>query len=408
LIKPLLARTARRRSGGAPRILLIIENISIARDHRAQKQIKALIAAGYRVGLICRGDKTNARFRRRPGLRLYEYPAPPEREGAVFVAFEYGYSLVAAVVLIVRAWVDGPVHAIQVGQPPDIYFLPGLSTKLFGTRFIVDQRDLSPEVYAARFGKREGAVVRTLRALERASWRAADHVLTVNGSLVRVVESRGGLPPERVSVIGNGPWLEAVSARKADESLREGFQHLVCWHGVMGPQDRVELGLHAIAHYAHDLGRRDALFVFMGDGIAAPALRELTRELEIEDVVRFTGWLDEDACFTYLATADLGLDTNLEPEVTPVKGMEYMGHGVPIVAFDLHETRVLAGEAAQYVPAGDSERMAREIAELLDSPDERQRLGRIGRERIEQEFAWDRQQERYLEVYDHVLSREGR
>lgn len=382
----------------------MIENISIARDHRAQKQIKALLAGGYRVGLICRGDETNARFRR-SGLELYQYPAPPDREGAVFIAFEYGYSLVAAVVLTIRALLDGPVHAIQVGQPPDIYFLPALSTKLFHTRFIVDQRDLSPEVYTARFGKRDGAVVRVLRALERASWRTADHVLTVNGSLVRVVESRGGLPPDRVSVIGNGPWLEAVSSRKADESLREGFPHLVCWHGVMGPQDHVELGLRAIAHYVHELGRQDALFVFMGDGVAAPGLRELAGELKIDDVVRFTGWLDEDSCFTYLATADLGLDTNLEPEVTPVKGMEYMGHGLPIVAFDLHETRVLVGEAGRYVPPGEVEAMAREIAALVDSPDERRRLGRIGRERIEQEFAWDRQEQRYLAVYEHVLSR---
>jgi glycosyltransferase involved in cell wall biosynthesis len=383
---------------------LVIENISIARDHRAQKQIRALLDGGYRVGLICRGDETNARFRR-PGLQLYEYPPPPEREGAIFIALEYGYSLIAAVALTIRALVDGPVHAIQVGQPPDIYFLPALSTKLFRTRFIVDQRDLSPEVYAARFGKSDGAVVRVLRALERASWRTADHVLTVNGSLVRIVESRGGLPPDRVSVIGNGPWLEAVSSRKADESLREGFPHLVCWHGVMGPQDHVELGLRAIAHYVHELGRRDALFVFMGDGVAAPGLRQLADELEIDDVVRFTGWLDEDSCFTYLATADLGLDTNLEPEVTPVKGMEYMGHALPIVAFDLLETRVLVGDAGRYVPPGDVEGMAREIAALLDSADERRRLGRIGRERVEREFAWDRQEERYLAVYQHMLSR---
>jgi glycosyltransferase involved in cell wall biosynthesis len=395
---------AQRRSGGSPRIFLIIENISIGRDHRAQKQIQALLGAGYRVGAICRSDETNARFRP-PGLRLYEYPAPPEREGAAFVAVEYLYSLIAAVGLIIRAMAGGRIHAIQAGQPPDIYFLPALMRKLFRTRFVVDQRDLSPEVYAARFGKRKGPVVRVLRALERASWRTADHVLTVNGSLARVVSSRGGLPPERVTVIGNGPRLAAVSGREPDESLREGFPHLVCWHGVMGPQDHVELGLRAIGHYVHAFGRRDALFVFIGDGVAAPGLRELAEELELEDVVRFTGWLDADSCFTYLATADLGLDTNLEPEVTPVKGMEYMGHGLPVVAFDVQETRVLADEAARYVPPGDTEGMAREIAQLLNSPEERRRLGRIGRERIEQEFAWDRQEERYLAAYDHILRR---
>jgi glycosyltransferase involved in cell wall biosynthesis len=396
-------RTRLRRSRkGAPRVLLIIENISIARDHRAQKQLKSLLAGGYRVGLICRSDENNARFRQ-PGLDLYEYPAPPEGDGTAVVAFEYGYSVLAAVLLVVRALADGPVHAIQVGQPPDIYFVPALLAKLCGTRFIVDQRDLSPEVYEARFGKSDGAVARTLRVFERASWRTADHVFTVNDSLVRVVTKRGGVAPKHVTAVRNGPLLSAVARRHAQEELREGFPYLVCWHGVMGPQDRVELALQAISHYVHHLGRRDALFVFMGDGVAEPALRQMTVELEIEDVVRFTGWLAEESCFTYIATADLGLDTNLQPEVTPVKAMEYMAHAVPLVAFDVHETRLLAGEAARYVKVGDAEEMAQEMARLLDSPDERRRMGGIGRGRIEQEFAWDRQEESYLEIYRQFL-----
>jgi glycosyltransferase involved in cell wall biosynthesis len=397
-----LRRRLRRSRKGAPRVLLIIENISIARDHRAQKQLKSLLAGGYRVGLICRRDENNGRFRQ-SGLDLYEYPAPPEGDGVAVVAFEYGYSVLAAVVLVLRALADGPVHAIQVGQPPDVYFVPAFLGKLFGTRFIVDQRDLSPEVFEARFGKSNGVLPRTLRLFERASWRTADHVFTVNGSLVGVVTERGGVSPKHVTAVMNGPLLSAVARGNADEELREGFAHLVCWHGVMGPQDHVEHALQAISHFTHHLGRRDALFVFMGDGVAETGLRQMATELGLDEVVRFTGWLAEDACFTYIATADLGLDTNLQPEVTPVKAMEYMGHGVPLVTFDVHETRLLAGEAARYVEAGDAEEMAREIARLLDTPDERRRMGDIGRERIEQQFAWDRQEERYLEIFGRFL-----
>lgn len=397
-----MRRRPRRSRRGAPRVLLIIENISIARDHRAQKQLKSLLAGGYRVGVICRSDENNARFRQQ-GLDLYEYPAPPEGDGLAVVAFEYGYSVLAAVALVLRALADGPVHAIQVGQPPDIYFVPAFFAKLFGARFIVDQRDLSPEVFAERFGRNDGVLARTLRLFERASWRTADHVFTVNGSLVQVVNERGGIPPSGVTAVANGPLLSAVARGIPDEELREGFEHLVCWHGVMGPQDHVELALQAIAHFTHELGRRDALFVFMGDGVAEPGLRELATELELDPVVRFTGWLAEDVCFTYVATADLGLDTNLQTEVTPVKAMEYMGHGVPLVTFDVHETRLLAGEAASYVEAGDSEEMAGEIARLLDDPEERRRMGDVGRSRIEQQFAWDRQEERYLEIFGGLL-----
>ena len=86
-----------------------------------------------------------------------------------------------------------------------------------------------------------------------------------------------------------------------------------------------------------------------------------------------------------------------------MKAMEYMGHAVPLVVFDVHETRLLAGDAAQYVKVGDAEEMARQIARLLDAPDERRRMGEIGRDRIERQFAWDRQEERYLEIFRQFL-----
>jgi glycosyltransferase involved in cell wall biosynthesis len=275
--------------------------------------------------------------------------------------------------------------------------------KLFGTRFVVDQRDLSPEVYLDRYGKSDGALPRVLRKLERASWRLADHVFTVNDSLVDVVSRRGGVPAERVTRVGNGPMLAAVDEQMPYPHLRGGFEHVVCWLGVIGPQDHLELAIRAVSHLVHDLERRDTLFVVIGDGEAAAAARELAAELGVSDFLHFTGWVDERDVFAYLATADLGLDTNLQAEVTPVKMLEYMAHRLPVVAFDLRETRVLAAGAAEYVEPGDIEQLARAVDRLLRDPDERHRRGDIGRARIEAEYSWEHQEERYLGAYDRLL-----
>ena len=118
----------------------------------------------------------------------------------------------------------------------------------------------------------------------------------------------------------------------------------------MGPQDHMELAISAAAHCIHELGRDDTLFVFIGSGESLDAARKQAADLGLGDRVRFTGWLEEGRCFDYLATADLALDSNLQPEVTPVKGLEYMAHGLPFVAFDLEETRAMAASAARYVP----------------------------------------------------------
>ena len=70
------------------RILVIIENVAYARDHRARKQVESLLRSGYRVGVISRRDPDNHRYRS-PGLRIYEYKAPPERPGLIGFALEY-------------------------------------------------------------------------------------------------------------------------------------------------------------------------------------------------------------------------------------------------------------------------------------------------------------------------------
>ncbi|MEA2486072.1 MAG: hypothetical protein QOD46_1183, partial [Actinomycetota bacterium] len=81
------------------------------------------------------------------------------------------------------------------------------------------------------------------------------------------------------------------------------------------------------------------------------------------------------------------------------KGMEYMAFRVPFVAFDLLETRRMAEEAALYAPPGDTGALADRIAELLDDPVRRGRMGAIGRARVEQDLSWERQRDRYLAVY---------
>jgi glycosyltransferase involved in cell wall biosynthesis len=74
-----------------------------------------------------------------------------------------------------------------------------------------------------------------------------------------------------------------------------------------------------------------------------------------------------------------------------------------VVAFDLRETRISAGEAAVYVEPGDLRGYAQAIVDLIDDDQTRARLGKLGRTRVEQELAWSHQERTYLEVYRRVL-----
>ncbi len=183
-----------------PSVLLVVENVALARDHRLRKQAAALISAGYQVSVICRSDPGNRAF---DGIRLYEYRAPADAESKLGFIREYGYSWTMAAWLTVRAFLTDRFDAVQISGTPDIYFTIGAPFKLLGRRFVLDQRDLSPELYEVRYGRRD-AVYRALLRLERASYRAADHVITVNTSLQDVAYRRGDLAGEAVTVVGNG------------------------------------------------------------------------------------------------------------------------------------------------------------------------------------------------------------
>jgi glycosyltransferase involved in cell wall biosynthesis len=397
-------RSPRRGTG---RVLIIIENVSLARDHRARKQVQSLLQAGYDVSVICRGDANNKTYLRSERLYLQEYPAPHEFSGKLSFVYEYAYSLLAAFTLALKDFLQRGFQVIQAGQPPDLYFLLALPFKVAGRRFVGDQRDLSPELYAVRYGRDAGAVLWLLHVLERLSWRAADHVFCVNQSLRQTILKRGKLSADKVSVVGNGPVLASTAPRPPRPDLKEGRRFLICWVGLMGPQDHVDLALLAAHYVIHTLGRNDCQFTFIGEGETLPDLQRLTKDLAITDWVTFTGWLDEDGCFDYLATADVGLDTNLQPEVSPVKAMEYLAFGVPLVAFDLQETRATGKQAAAYVTPRDPLALARTISQLLDDPDRRAEMATIGRRRVEEYLCWNHQSEAYLRVYARLLESAG-
>lgn len=381
----------------ASHVLLVVENVPLGIDPRAGKQVKDLLAHGYRVSAVTQRDPANASYRQLPGLTVLEYPAPSDAGGVLGYAREYGSAFAWATALSVAVRLRDRIDVAQFSQPPDVYFPLAWLLRLCGTKIVVDQRDLMPELFAARYENPGPTVLAMLRWLERRTQRVAHHTIGVNGYLRdRLVGA--GASPGRVAVVRNGPLLSRVGQAVADPALREDHRFLCCWTGKMGRQDRVDLLLCAIAHVVHELGRTDCGFAILGDGETLEELRSQSRQLGLEPWVKLPGWLTEQQVFTYLATADLGLDTSLQAEVSPVKVMEYMGFGLPFVAFDLPETRVIGAGAAALVPPGDAERVAAEIVALLDDPARRAQMGQAGRWRVQKQLAWERQAPVYLDV----------
>lgn len=376
-------------------VVLVVENIPFGADHRLRKQVDTLLGRHCRVTVISPRGEVNRPHRRRPGMQLREYAAAPEPRGPLGYAVEYAWAGIRATLLLLRVRVRGRVDVVQLCQPPDIYFPIARLLRLAGSRVVVDQRDLMPELLVARYPRAPRRALGILHLLERRTQRAVDHTITVNDHLRRRLEAAGGAPGD-VSVVWNGPVLARVDAARSATPAYDADGPLVVWVGKMGVQDRVDLVVDVAERVVHGRARGDVRFVLMGDGECLDDLRTLARSRGLADRVRFTGWVPEETVFGYLAAADLGIDTSLQEEVTPVKAMEYMSFGLPLVAFDLPETRQLADDAAVLVPPGDLDALAGALVALIDDEPRRQELGTVGRRRVETTLSWEAQEAAYL------------
>jgi glycosyltransferase involved in cell wall biosynthesis len=390
----------RPRPGG--RILIVLENVPVSMDNRVAKQLRALLANGYRVWVITQRHPGNEAYRRVPGLRLAEYAPPREPRSAVGYLAEYGYSLLMASMWSIRILARERIDIVQFCQPPDLYFLLAPLFKSARVRVVVDQRDLLPELYVARYGSRNARLLRVVELFERFGQRAADEILCVNAYLRNRALVASGLAGDHVTVVRNGPVAALVQQAKHDPSRKAGARYMCCWVGQMGRQDRLDLLVRSVHHVVHELGRKDCRFALIGDGECLAEARALARELDLTEWVEFAGFLPQDEVFRYLATADLGVDASLQAEVSPVKAMEYMAFGLPFVAFDLPETRAIGDGAAAFAEPGDVAAHARAIDALLADPERRRQLGAGGMRRVREELAWEHQAAAYLGVLDRL------
>ncbi|HWH14896.1 MAG TPA: glycosyltransferase family 4 protein [Miltoncostaeaceae bacterium] len=401
-------------AGRPPRVLILVENLSVPFDRRVWQESRALVEAGYRVEVICpRGTKRDTEaFAEIEGVRIHRYPLAAATGGPAGYVREYSAALWHTIRIARRLADEGPVDVIHACNPPDLLFLVALALRGTGARFLFDHHDLVPELFESRFPGGARPLLAVARAAERATFWLADAVISTNESYRRAAITRGHVPPDRVTVVRSAPDLARFTPVPPQPELRRGKRHLAVYLGVMGPQDGVDYALRALAHLRHDLGRDDLHATFVGAGDAWDDCVALSRELGLDDTVEFTGRIPDDEVRAWLSTADVCLSPDPKNPLNDVSSMnkvvEYMAMSRPLVSFELHEARVTAEDAAVYAPGDDEREFGRLIGELLDDPARRERMGRLGRERVERALSWDVSRRHLRQAYAGLLARPRR
>ncbi|MCV7227514.1 glycosyltransferase family 4 protein [Mycolicibacterium komossense] len=397
------------RRGGAKRVLILVENLPSPFDRRVWQEATTLHAHGWQVSIICPTGKGYEQTREIvDGIYIYRYRLPTEGNGALSYLAEYSTALWHTFRLAFKVRNERGFDVVHACNPPDFLFLVGGFFKIFAkTRFLFDHHDINPELYEAKFGRRD-IFWKLMVWLERATFRTADISIATNESYRRIAIERGGMDPQRVFVVRSGPMLDRLKIVPAKPALKCGRKYLVGYVGVMGKQEGIDLLLLAAKHIVEDMGREDVHFGLVGGGTSLDEMQRLAVTLGVADYVTFTGRVPDDELLDMLNSADVCVNPDVANEMndksTMNKIMEYMALGKPIVQFDLTEGRYSAGEASLYAAKNDAVDMAQKITELLDDPERRERMGAFGLTRVQDELAWEYEVPNLLRAYDAVIA----
>ena len=391
------------------KVLVIVENLPVPFDRRVWQEATTLREHCYEVSIICpTGKGYEAREEVLEGINIYRHPLPLEAHGALGYLFEYGAALFHEFRLAFKVLRKHGFDAIHACNPPDLIFLVGGFFKLlYGKKFLFDHHDINPELYEAKFNRRD-FFYKLLVGAEKLTFKTADVVISTNESYKKIAVERGGKSPDRVFIVRSGPSLKRLKIVPPVESLKKGKKFLVGYVGVMGQQEGIPYLLKAAKIIKEQFGRSDVHYGLVGGGPELELLKAQAIEMGLGDDVTFTGRVPDADLLAMLNTADVCVNPDehnpMNDKSTMNKIMEYMALGKPIVQFDLFEGRCSAQEASVYAKPNDAEDMARHILALLDDPERRAHMGEFGRNRVENDLQWPHEVPKLLAAYETLFT----
>ncbi len=365
---------------------------------RIQRQAEALAARGHEVHVVTYFLGTSdpidrVAVHRTAKLPFYRTTSPGPTYGKLLMLDPL---LATQLVRVIRRERIDVVHAHHYEG-----LLVALAARPFaGIPLIYDAHTtLSSELPFFRMGLPRGLVSWLGGQLDRRLPRLADHIISVTATIRDHLIQDHGFDPAQVTVIANG--VEAERFRwSVQPSWAAGGQKRVIFTGNLAAYQGIDVLLEAFAEVARQ--RSDVQLVIATEADFA-AYEPTTRRLAIGDRIEVLAAPGFDRLPALLETAHIAVNPRVEAEGMPVKLLNYMAAGKPIVSFKGSAPGLTHGETAWLVASGRPAEFAQGILALLDDPEGAQELGRRARRFVEQHCRWPIVAEQIERVYRAVL-----
>jgi glycosyltransferase involved in cell wall biosynthesis len=380
----------------------MVVHASYPLDVRVARQVHVALGEGYEVEIFAIRRNAEHEGEWHKGVRVFRLPVRHRRgAGAFGVLVEYaGFTILVSLCTAIRQ-IRRRYDVIQVHNPPDFLMLAAVVPRLFGARVIFDVHDLSPDMFAIRFGERRGAKVieRALYSIEAWASRFADAVITVHEPYRRELLSRG-VSSSKAIVVMNSLDERLLPTQRPGMPPDQRFR--VVYHGTITPSYGLHLLIEAASHLATNLPNL-AVEIY-GEGDSLSEISMLSHQLGLAERIFVSGhYLPHVDVLERVQLAHVGVIPNLPNRLNRFalssKLFEYVALQIPVVCADLPTMREhFTDQELLFFRAGDSRSLASAILSVARDPAAAHQRARAALRRYEREYSWSVNAKRYATV----------
>jgi len=340
------------------------------------------------------------------GVQIHTLPIAKKRGSSLRYVFEYLAFFVMAFVNVTIMMMRRHYKVIDINTLPDFLVFAAFIPRWLGAKILLDMHEVMPEFYMSKFGVEKGHwLISLIRFQERLSMRFADHVLTINEPIQKLLESRG-LQAHKATILVNSADDSLFAESGRVDAVATSPRFVVMYHGTLTHIYGLDIALNAFSIVQNEMP--DAEFWIVGDGPEKDSLEHLVERLHLDGKVRFVGMVPQQEIPKWLDRCDVGVlptrkDIFLDLSFSN-KLPEYVIKGKPVIVSHLKAIRhYFSDRALAYFEPHNPSDLSQQMLDLYRDSNRRVVLA----EQAKKEYAsinWSVMKRRYLNVIKEITA----
>jgi glycosyltransferase involved in cell wall biosynthesis len=323
--------------------------------------------------------------------------------------FEYGSFLVWTFFKLASLMKRRQYNVVDVNNLPDFLVFAAAFAKWKGAKIVFDMHEITPEFMMSKYGVGDGHwQVRLAKYIERASMRYADHIITINAPIQRLLETRG-LAPAKSTVITNSVdesmFASSAGSPASANSIASDAKFVMMYHGTLTRIYGLDITIEAFGLAQKEMP--GAELWILGGGPEKNLLDGLARNHGLESRVKFLGTVLPHEIPAWLSRCDIGVlatrrDVFLDLSFSN-KLSEYIIMGKAVISSRLKAIRhYFSEDALAFFEPNDARSLSEQMVRLYRDKELRGRLAAKAKEEYAP-ISWEVMRRRYLEMMARII-----